>query len=206
MDLKYYGLTGPSGAGKGTVGQIMKDLGYTVLDTDAIYHDLLTPPSPCLDALFEAFGSSYRLPDGTLDRKALGAHVYADPKELARLNAITHTFIRDRVLEISKDTAPHRHDAVFLDAPTLLDSPVSWPLSGILAVLADRDIRLNRILERDGITPKEAESRIASQHDDAFYRERSDAVIFNNGTDLAQAPAELAEPVRKALTVLGLWP
>ena len=206
MDLKYFGLTGPTGAGKGTVALILRRMGYTVLDTDEIYHGLLVPPSNCLDALFSAFGTQYRLPDGTLDRKALGARVYKDPKELARLNAITHTYIRNRVLKISERTAPHRYDAVFLDAPSLLDSPVSWPTRAILAVLADRDVRLKRILARDGITREEAERRIDSQHDDRFYADRSDAVIRNNGDDLDRALSELAGPLTQILNSFGIGP
>ncbi len=102
--MKIIGLTGPSGAGKGEVGAILRERGIPVIDTDRVYHELLVPPSPCLDALVEAFGCDILASDGALDRAALASLVFADTDEAhARhetLNRITHRFVAARASEL----------------------------------------------------------------------------------------------------------
>ena len=93
-------LTGPTGAGKSVVGDIFRSLGIPVIDTDQVYHDLLIPPSACLDDLVSAFGKAILKQDGTLDRSALSELVFADPDQLKKLNGITHLHVRRRVLKI----------------------------------------------------------------------------------------------------------
>ena len=91
------GLTGPSGAGKGEVSRMLLALGIPVIDADEVYHALLVPPSPCLDAIASAFGKQVLRADGTLDRKALSAIVFSDAAQLQNLNRITHGFVMERI-------------------------------------------------------------------------------------------------------------
>ena len=94
-----FGLTGPSGAGKGTITELFAKYKVYSVDTDAVYHRLLIPPSACLDELTARFGTGVLSPDGSLNRQALAAVVFSDDNALADLNAITHKYILARTKE-----------------------------------------------------------------------------------------------------------
>ncbi len=178
------GLSGPSGAGKGYVASLLARYGVPSIDTDAVYHDLLIPPSPCLDELTARFGRAILDTNGHLDRAALAALVFAPGHEvdLAELNTITHRHILREVRRLldayrATDTA-----AVLVDAPQLFESGFDRECDRVLSVLAPHDVRLSRILQRDGLTLDRAAARLAAQKPDAFFRERSDAILINDGT------------------------
>ncbi len=178
------GLTGPSGAGKGALAAAMKKYNVPHLDTDAIYHELLIPPSPCLDALVTAFGTSILRADGSLDRAELAAIVFAPNAPAARLttlNTVTHSFIlaetRRRIAAAREAGKP----AVLVDAPLLYESGFDAECDAVIAVIAPRKIRLARIMARDRITQEAAALRLDAQKDDAFYTERADFVVINDG-------------------------
>jgi len=193
------GLTGPSGAGKGVIASLFAGYGVPSIDTDQVYHDLLIPPSACLNDLVARFGSGILHPDGTLDRKALAALVFAEGHEgdLADLNAITHRHIlgevRVKLARYETEGVP----AVLVDAPQLFESGFDSECGFILSVLAPYEVRLSRIMARDGLDGARAQARLAASHDDRFFAERSDAVILNDG----DTPA-LEDEVRRLLT---LW-
>ncbi len=194
------GLTGPSGAGKGTVASLFARHGVPSIDTDAVYHELLIPPSPCLDELGERFGEGILCPDGcTLSRAALAAIVFAPghEAELRDLNTITHRHVLGEVRAILAVNRAADVPAVLVDAPQLFESGFDRECDRILSVLASRELRLARIMERDGLTRERAEARLDAQKSDEFFLERSDAVIVNDG-----AP-ELLEA--EVLRLLAAW-
>ncbi len=177
------GLTGPSGAGKGTVASLFSPYGIRSIDTDEVYHELLIPPSPCLDELAARFGKQMFLPDGTLDRKALAAHVFAPhhETELADLNRITHAYVLGVTRQICRELESQGCTEVFVDAPLLFESGFDRECDTTLAVLADPDVRLARIMARDGLTLEQAQARLSAQKPDGYYIERAAHVIYNNG-------------------------
>ena len=191
------GLTGPSGAGKGVISSLLAGYGVPSIDTDRVYHDLLVPPSACLDELAGRFGSGILGPDGTLDRKALAALVFAEGHEqdLADLNAITHRHILDEVRVRLRRFDAEGIPAVLVDAPQLFESGFDAECGFILSVLAPYEVRLSRIMARDGLDEARARARLAASHEDGFFAERSDAVIVNNGD-----VASLEDEVRRLLT------
>ena len=185
------GLTGPSGAGKGAVGGLFQERGIPVIDADAVYHELLVPPSPCLDALKARFGEGILLPDGGLHRKKLGEIVFSAPEALKDLNAIAHGFvmaeIRRQLGELRKQNIP----AAVMDAPQLFEANAEGDCNLIVSVLADKRIRLERIMARDGIDTEAALRRMAAQRNDEFFRTHSDYIIENNGNpDLLKPQVE----------------
>ena len=184
------GLTGPSGAGKGTVAKLFEGFGIPSVDTDRVYHDLLIPPSPCLDALVERFGQKILAADGCLDRKALAAWVFAEDRgqELLDLNTISHKFVLDATRDICAELSRKGCPAVLVDAPLLFESGFDAECDQILAVLADPDVRLCRIMARDNISFPVARARMNAQKADAFYVERADHVLYNNGEPNALTP------------------
>ncbi len=187
------GLTGPSGAGKGTVAKLFEGFGIPAIDTDRVYHDLLIPPSSCLDALVARFGAHILHPDGTLDRRALGAWVFAEghEEELLALNTITHKFVLDVVRKICAELTQKDCPAVLVDAPLLFESGFDAECDQTLAILADPDVRLCRIMARDKISLPAARARLNAQKTDDFYIKQADRVMHNNG-----APDDLLGEVK----------
>lgn len=195
------GLTGPSGAGKGTTAALFAPYGILSIDTDKVYHDLLIPPSPCLDKLAARFGTHILTPDGTLDRKALAAHVFANGNEgeLADLNRITHAFVLDVTRRICCELKAQGCAGVFVDAPLLFESGFDKECDTTLAVLAEPDVRLARIMARDGLTLPEAQARMEAQKPDGYYVTRAKHVVHNNGT-----AEDLLPEVHRLLTAWGV--
>lgn len=177
------GLTGPSGAGKGLISSLFAEFGIPSIDTDAVYHALLVPPSPCLDELVRRFGRAILTEDGCLDRRALAAIVFAPghEAELSDLNRITHRHVLDearRRLEIYRTEGK---PAVLVDAPQLYESGFHTECDYVLAVLAPSDLRKGRIMARDGLDEARAVARMEAQKSDDFFRGHADAVIVNDG-------------------------
>ena len=195
------GLTGPSGAGKSTVSALFASFGLPVLDADTIYHALLIPPSDCLGELTAHFGKGILLPDGTLNRRALGRLVFENSEELAALNAIAHRYVMRDIRRRLRDLRDTGTPAAVLDAPQLFEGGADRDCNIIVSVLADTDIRMRRILARDGISPEDAMQRIRAQKPPTFFRSHSDYVIENNGT-----PETLIPQVRAILTETGVIP
>ena len=197
------GLTGPSGAGKSVVASLFARYGVPSIDTDAIYHALLVPPSKCLEELVERFGAGILTDDGTLDRKALAALVFAEGHEAALwdLNTITHRHILREVRIILSRYEAEGIPACLVDAPQLFESGFDTECDCILSVLAPREVRLARIMARDGLDEARASARLEAAHTDGFFTERSDAVMVNDGNVEA-----LDAKVRRLLTMWEVLP
>ena len=193
------GLTGPSGAGKSSVAELFAAHGLPVINADAVYHALLIPPSLCLDELVHHFGLEILLPNGMLDRKALGRIVFSDAEALAALNAIAHHHvmaeIRRRLAELRRADVP----AAVIDAPQLFEAGAERDCNVIVSVLANRELRLQRIINRDGISQEAAMKRMAAQKSDEFFRSHSDYIIENN-----ESGDHLPLTVRKILLEMGV--
>lgn len=184
--MKIVGLTGQSGAGKGMVADLFFEQGVPVVDADAVYHELLIPPSACLDELQAEFTDVILNKDGTLNRSALAALVFARTDEakarLQRLNEITHRYVAEKILAILDELAALGHKAALIDAPLLIEAGLHHRCNHVIAVLADRDIRVQRLIQRDKLSAEQISQRLDAQPDTSFYIEHSDTLIFNNGT------------------------
>ena len=194
------GLTGPTGAGKGAVAEIFqKHYKIPVINADQVYHELITPPSSCLQELVEEFGKGILLPNGHLDRRALGGIVFNDPASRERLNVITHRYVME---EVKTQMERFRLDGVpvaVFDAPQLFEAGAHRACGAVISVLADRGIRLERIMMRDNITAEAAMRRILAQKSDDFFKTHSDYIIENNGNIELLAPE-----VHRILVALGV--
>ena len=169
------GITGGTGGGKTTLLKTAEALGFQVLDCDRIYHELLQT-DPTLIAAIEARFSG-TVVEGQLQRKKLGAVVFADPRALADLNAITHSAVRQAVeARLTGNTA--------IDAIALFESGLDRLCDVTVVVTAPEEERVRRLMARDGITEEYARSRIAAQPDDSYYRQRCDYVLENTGDEV----------------------
>ena len=193
------GLTGGIGSGKSTVAGLLAARGAVVIDADRIAREVVEPGTPGLAAVVEAFGPQVLAPDGSLDRPALAAVVFADPEARRRLDAIVHPLVRRRSAEL--DASAPRDAVVVHDVPLLVETGRWHPYDLVLVVEADRGIRVARLVGR-GLSAEDARARIAAQATDEQRRAVADVVLDNSGTveDLeAQVDRFWAERVAPAL-------
>lgn len=174
------GLTGGTGAGKTSALAALEDLGGTVLDCDAVYHQMLRTDPALREAITAAFGPVF-CPDGSLDRQKLGTLVFSDHAALDRLNAIVYEYLPPELLRRAQG-----HTLVGLDAISLMESGLGRLCACTVAVLAPAEDRVRRIMARDGISEDYARLRISAQQPDAFYRERCSHILENSCATPAQ--------------------
>lgn len=177
--MKILGLTGGSGTGKSAACTAFARLGCGVIDADATYRTLCDTCEPMLKEIQDVFGDVFST-DGKLDRKKLGAIVFADAQKLQQLNAITHPYIRQAARDAFAAYSKRGCLLCIYDAPVLFEGQMETLCDKTCAVLAARNTRIARIVARDAITEEYAALRIDAQKDDAFYRERCDYVVQND--------------------------
>ena len=174
------GLTGSIACGKSTVSDYLRSLGYPVVDADAISRALTAPGGAALPAVHETFGDAFFFPDGTLNRRALGRHVFEQPDALAQLNAILHPMIlRKTAAQLAM--LERAHGVVFGDVPLLYECGMQAQFDRIWVVSASRETQLARLLARDGLPESEAAARIDAQMPLEEKRRLADAVISTEG-------------------------
>ena len=179
--MKIIGLCGGSGSGKGSVSAIFLKLGVPSVDTDAVYHELVSSDSPCLRELVREFGSEI-LKDGALNRKALAEIVFADEEKRIILNRISHSHVLSFTDTILDGYRAQGFSYAIVDAPLLFESGFDKRCDYTLCVLSDREKRIARIIDRDGISREAAEKRIDSQLSDGELLKRCDFSVYNNST------------------------
>ena len=177
--MKILGLTGGSGTGKSAACTAFARLGCGVIDADATYRTLCDTCEPMLKEIQNVFGDVFST-DGKLDRKKLGAIVFADAQKLQQLNAITHPYIRQAARGAFAAYSKRGCLLCIYDAPVWFEGQMETLCDKTCAVLAARNTRIARIVARDAITEEYAALRIDAQKDDAFYRERCDYVVQND--------------------------
>ena len=178
-NLRVIGITGPSGAGKTTALSLLREKGAFVLDCDAVYHELLERDATLLGAIEQAFPGTVK--DGALDRKTLGTVVFSDPDALETLNGITHRFVSEEIGRCLSDFATAGGTLAALDAVELIASGLGEICDLTIGVLADEELRVRRIMARDGIGREAALLRVRAQKPEEYYRQNCGAVVYNNG-------------------------
>ena len=170
------GITGGSGCGKTTLLNLIGEKGGLILDCDAIYHQLLKSDKAILAAIESRFPGVVE--DGQLNRKKLGAIVFADENALLDLNAITHAAVKAEVLR----RLECRPSLAAIDAIGLFEGHLAEICHVTVAVTAPVESRVRRLMARDGISESYARARIAAQHDEDWFRARCGYVLENNGS------------------------
>lgn len=180
--LKIIGLCGGSGVGKGLVGKIFSAFDIPTIDTDKVYHELISARSDCTEAIAACFGDKVLNSDGSISRPQLRNAVFYDNSEenLKKLNSITHKFILAHTNLMISEYKKCKKNAVLVDAPLLFESGFNKKCDIIVAVKAERETRINRIINRDSITRLDAIKRIDSQINDEFLELHADYVIENS--------------------------
>lgn len=177
-------LTGGIASGKSAVAARLVRLGAVHVDADLLAREVVAPGTPGLAEIAEEFGPEVLLPDGSLDRAALGAIVFADPQRRRRLNEITHPRVRALAARRIADARVSDPDAVVVyDVPLLAESGGErGEFDAVLVVHADRAERLRRMVELRAMSVEDAAARIAAQASDEERLAIADVVIENSGT------------------------
>ena len=181
--MTIIGITGPTGAGKTTVLNVLDDLRGLILDCDAVYHDLTCSCVPMRQELTDRFGAEIFDENGQLRRKALGAIVFEDKQALADLNEITHRYVYQAVEDAIAVARVEGRPAVAIDAIALLESGLGDLCDATVAVTADDELRIRRIMARDNISEEYARMRVEAQKPSRYFEERCDHILRNDGTD-----------------------
>ena len=173
------GLTGGIGSGKSAVAELLRAHGARIIDTDVLSRQVVAPGGEALAAIARRWPQAIA-PDGTLDRPALAAIVFADAQARAELNALLHPRIRELALAQAAQAQPG--EVVVFVVPLLFESDF-WKLCDkTVAVTAPLEQRMRRIVERDAASAEHARARMAAQIDPGQARRRADYVVENDGT------------------------
>ena len=192
------GLTGGIATGKSTVSNMLRGLGAEIIDADQLARQVVEPGQPAWREIVEKFGRDVVNSDGTLDRKKLGAIVFANPEQRKRLEAITHPAIRARVkARVDELAARGFAGIVFYDAAILIEALGHQDMDRIVVVMTDEPTQVARLRGRDGADEAEGRRKIASQMPLAEKAKLADYVIDNSGDREATA-----EQVRRVFATL----
>jgi dephospho-CoA kinase len=176
------GLTGGIGAGKSEVTRRFAALGATIIDADALAREVVALGTPGLAAVLAEFGPEVEADDGSLDRDALAAKVFGDDAARARLNAIVHPLIGERVGELMAAAEAGPTDTIVLnDVPLIVEAGVADRYAVIVVVDAPLEVQLDRLTRLRGMTPEAAQARIDVQASRAARLAIADHVIDNSG-------------------------
>lgn len=177
--MTVLGITGPTGAGKTTLLREVEKLGGAVIDCDAVYHEILKSDITLQDMLEREFGP-LRDEAGSIDRKKLGSIVFGDPEKLELLNAIAWKGITRRVWDILEECRQQGRALAAVDAIALVESPLKELCQLTVAVLAPQEVRVKRIMVREGISESYAWARVKAQRPDEYFSQNCDYTLIND--------------------------
>lgn len=173
------GVTGPSGAGKGTVCGILKEFGFYHIDTDRLVPGVYPDAIP---QLIEAFGEDV-VKGGVVDKRALAAAAFSSEENTETLNRIIHPLVMNAVAKQIESAKDLGFDRVAVDGAALHEAHAEEICDKMLCILAPKELRKQRVMERDNIGSDAADLRLSAQKPDEFYAKNTDAVIVNDNCD-----------------------
>jgi dephospho-CoA kinase len=192
------GLTGGIATGKSTVSAFLRQLSCEIIDADLLAREVVEPGQPAWTTIVAEFGQDVLTGDGTLDRKKLGAIVFADPERRRRLEAITHPAIRERFQARLDELAEKGFTGIVIfDAAVMIESGNYKNMDRLVVVVTDEPTQMSRLRGRDGTDDAEGRRRIASQMPLSEKAKLADYVIDNSGDRHATA-----EQVRRVFAAL----
>ena len=179
--LVKIGLTGGIGTGKSTVASMLKEMGIPVINSDEVAREVTEPGSEGYKKVVEALGREILNSDGTINRKKLGSIVFSDESKRRILEEILHPLILKRIRAKLDELKKAGCEFVVLEVPLLFEKGLDRNMDFNVVVYTDEKTQLERLTKRDGLTLKEALSRIRSQMPLSEKVKRADFVIDNSG-------------------------
>lgn len=197
--MLWVGLTGGISTGKSTVARILRHVGIPVIDADELAKEVVKAGTKGYEEVVKAFGADAVQPNGELDRKKIGAQVFADKNKLSQLESIIHPKVRALTLQKKEELERAGAALAFYDVPLLFEKKMEDLFNQIVVVSCRSDIQKKRMIERDGFSEEEAQRRIASQLPLEQKIKSAHFTLENNGTvqDLELKVNELVSKLRK---------
>ena len=181
--MQVVGLTGGIATGKSTVSAILENAGAVIIDADRIARQVVKKNLPAYRQIVDSFGESVLLPDGEIDRTALGHVIFNDPRKKQLLNTIVHPQVRKETKRQLRRIEKNDPNAlVILDIPLLYETGMHRNLSEVIVVYAPEHAQVKRLMQRDQISEEDALARIRSQMPIEQKKSRATLVIDNSGT------------------------
>lgn len=180
--MKIIGVTGGIGSGKTTVSEYLKEKGYRVIDADEISHELSVPGSTLVKALSEEFGEDLVNEKGILNRRELANRAFSSSEGKTKLDEISHREIIKKIREEIETAKAENIELLFLDVVLLFEVALDKECNETWVVDASEDIRLARVMGRDGFIPEEIRKRMRSQMDSDEKKKKATYVLNNEGT------------------------
>ena len=175
--MKIIGVTGSSGAGKDTLCEILENkYNAEIVDADKIAKELSKKGTMYLKSIVDCFGSKIVNRQGELNRKKLASIIFEDEKKREELNKLTFIYVVD---EIKRRISKLKKDIIVVNAPLLFESNLNQICDFVIAIIADRDIQIERIMKRDNLTKEAAEKRLNMQKSNEYFEENADYIIHN---------------------------
>ena len=180
--MKVIGLTGGIGAGKSTVSSLLREKGFLIIDADEISHRITEKGSALLEEIVGVFGRDILLSDGSLNRQKLAAMVFSDERKLKVLESLTTrrvlTIMEEQLCRLRQEA---QYAIIFIDVPLLYETGADRLADLVWLISADPEVRISRVMERDGASREEVCRRMNSQMDEAEKKRRADVIIDNSG-------------------------
>ncbi len=180
--MNIIGITGSSGAGKTTLSKILNERkDVKIIDADKVVKEMSVPGCEYLEKIEDTFGQEVILEDGNLNRKLLADKIYNNNEALEKLNKLTFKYVIEEILNRIKEIKELKEtEIIIIDAPLLFESGLEKYCNYVIALIADKELKIERICQRDNIDEKVAKSRLNIQHEDSYYTEKADFVINNS--------------------------
>jgi dephospho-CoA kinase len=191
------GLTGGIASGKSTVSNMLKEMDITVIDADVEARLAVEKGEPAYQKIIAEFGDDILLDTEEIDRVKLGSIIFHDAEKRQLLNGIVHPEVRNRMHNQVEAAKVRGEQVMVLDIPLLFESKLTHMVEKTILVYVDRDIQLNRLMERNDLSLEDAEARISSQMPLSDKVALADAVINNNGS--------ISETKKQVIEVLTGW-
>lgn len=181
--MGYFGLTGGVASGKSTVARMLERFGARVIDADGLGHELLRSTSPIYPEIVRRFGNEILDPAGEIDRRLLGAVVFADPARLCELNTLVHPIIIARVEELAEQyRIEDPRQVIVVDAALIFEAGIGNRFAKVIVAWCGGEEQVERLMAKAGVSREEAERRIAAQMPVAEKRRRADFEIDCSGS------------------------
>lgn len=199
--MRTIGLTGSIACGKSNVSETLRGLGSAIIDGDVLSRELTAPGGAALPAIRQAFGDGVFLPDGALNRRALGSVIFESDEKRAQLDGIMQPMLRQLILQRIEEARHAAAPLCVLDMPLLFEAGLDGLCDSIWCVWIPRETQLERLMARDGFTRQEAEARLRSQLSADEKAARAHVVIDTSGSieyTKSMIPALYAKEIAQA--------